>query len=89
MGTGTDWPLDFSRTTMVCMVSGGRVTRSERWLRTTVDVNNVFQAVDGVDLAFTALVGATDDLDLVLRSVSEFCDNCAANNYTYILADGD
>lgn len=46
------------------------MTRSERWLRTAVDVDNVFQAVDGVDLALTALVGATDDLDLILRKVS-------------------
>jgi hypothetical protein len=65
MGTGTDWPLDFSRTT-VGSVSSDR-ERSAWWLRTAVDVDNVFQAVDGVDLALTALVGATDDLDLVLR----------------------
>lgn len=43
----------------------------ERWLRTAVDVDNVFQAVNGVDLALTALVGATDNLDLVLRKVSK------------------
>mgnify|MGYP004500134399 CR=1 FL=1 len=53
------------------MVSSGRVTRSEWWLRTAVDVDAVLEAVDGVDLALTALVGATDDLDLVLRKVSK------------------
>jgi len=70
MGTGTDWPLDFSRTT-VGVVSSGRMTRSARWLRTAIDVDNVFQAVDRVDLALTTLVGATDNLDLVLRKVSK------------------
>jgi hypothetical protein len=40
-------------------------------LRTAVDVDAVLQAVDGVDLALTALVGATDDRDLVLRVVSK------------------
>lgn len=53
------------------MVSSGRVTRSVKWLRTAVDVDAVLQAVDGVDLALTALVGATDDGDLVLQKVSK------------------
>lgn len=53
------------------MISSGRATRLARWLRTAVDVNAVLQAVDGVDLALTALVGATDDLDLVLRKISK------------------
>jgi hypothetical protein len=70
MGTGTDWPFDFSRTTAE-VVSGGRVTWWAEKLRTAVDVDTVLQAVDGVDLALTALVGATDNLDLVLRLVSQ------------------
>ena len=53
------------------MVSAGRVTGLARGLRTAVDVDAVLQAVDGVDLALTALVGATDDGDLVLRKVSK------------------
>jgi hypothetical protein len=40
-------------------------------VRTAVDVDAVLQAVDGGDLALTALVGAADDLDLVLRNVSK------------------
>lgn len=47
------------------------MTRLAKGLHTAVDVDAVLQAVDGVDLALTALVGATDDLDLVLRKVSK------------------
>lgn len=86
MGMGTDWPLLFSRTTVRGSISGGRVER-EVGVRTAVDVKAVLQAVDGGDLALTALVGAADNLDLVLRNVSKplvwgVCD-------TYILADGN
>lgn len=51
-------------------------------------MDNVFQAVDGVDLALTALVGATDDGDLILRKVSKPLQT-RRNDCTYILADGD
>jgi hypothetical protein len=43
-------------------------------VRTAVDVEAVLQAVDGGDLALTSLVGAADDLNLVLRNVSKPLD---------------
>jgi hypothetical protein len=39
-------------------------------IRTAVDVDAVLEAVDRGDLALTSLVGAADDHDLVLRTVS-------------------
>ena len=38
-------------------------------VRTSVDVDAELEAVDGVDLALTALVGATNDGNLVLKIV--------------------
>lgn len=52
------------------MVSFDFVARFAKRLRTAVDVNAVLEAVDGVDLALTSLVGTTDNLDLILRKVS-------------------
>lgn len=42
----------------------------DRGLRTAVDVDAVLEAVDGGNLALTALVGTADNGDLVLRKVS-------------------
>ena len=39
-----------------------------------LDVDNVLEAVDGGDLALTALVGATDDGDLVVLSDGDGAD---------------
>ena len=39
-----------------------------------LDVDNVLEAVDGDDLALTALVGATDDGDLVVLSDGDAAD---------------
>lgn len=39
-----------------------------------LDVHNVLQAVDGSDLALTALVGATDDGDLVVLADRDGAD---------------
>jgi hypothetical protein len=51
----------------------------------TLDVDNVFKAVDGGDLALAALVAATDDGDLVILA-----DGNAANVVllTQLLAEG-
>lgn len=43
----------------------------------------VLQAVDGVDLALTALVGATDDLDLVLRKISKPLTEAQTEEYLH------
>lgn len=40
----------------------------------TLDVDNVFETVDGGDLALTALVGATDDGDLVILADGDAAD---------------
>jgi hypothetical protein len=63
--------LDFSRTTAWCWLAVGRGSGGVLGLRTAVDVDAVLQAVNGGDLALTSLVGATDNLDLVLRKVSK------------------
>jgi hypothetical protein len=54
MGIGTDWPLLFSRTT-VKLISMSIGQAGDWRERTAVDVENVFQAVDGGDFALTSL----------------------------------
>jgi len=54
MGMGTDWPLLFSRTT-IGLVSASIGQSCIGRGRTAVDVENVFQAVDGGDLALASL----------------------------------
>lgn len=40
----------------------------------TLDVDDIFETVDGGDLALTALVGATDDGDLVVLADGDAAD---------------
>jgi hypothetical protein len=61
--------LLFSRTTALQLSIPVDVCE-ERGLRTAVDVDAVLEAVDGGDLALTALVGTADNGDLVLEKVS-------------------
>jgi hypothetical protein len=71
MGIGTDWPLLFSRTT-VDLISMSIGQAGDCRERTAIDVENVFQAVDGGDLALASLECAARDHDLVLAWFS-FC----------------
>jgi hypothetical protein len=67
MGMGTDWPLDFSRTTGTGKHGG---VDSAVGVRTSGNVEAVLEAVHGGDLALASLVGAAHDRYLVLRKVS-------------------
>ncbi len=49
-------------------LAGGLVTSN------TLDVDLVLETVDGGDLALTALVGSTDDGDLVILSDGDAAD---------------
>ena len=49
-------------------LAGGLVTGD------TLDVDDVFETVDGGDLALTALVGATDNGDLVVLADGDGAD---------------
>lgn len=67
MGMGTDWPLLFSRTTVI-RISTLYPFRTPI-MRTSGDVKAVLETVDGGDLALTALVCSTGDHDFVLDIV--------------------
>jgi hypothetical protein len=54
MGIGTDWPLLFSRTTNELVSAAVGQTELGKG-RTAVDVEDVFEAVDGGDLALASL----------------------------------
>jgi hypothetical protein len=64
---GTDWPLLFSRTTVIYIST--LYPLGTPIMRTSGDVKAVLETVDGGDLALTALVCSTGNHDLVLDIV--------------------